>query len=129
MSIQCESWRIALGKRARWLSVKTSRVSYTMNFVDRFVQSDRGNRLPIGVVMPLIMPLALLAVVRMLEYAGVVSFLICLLVTIVGFGIHYLLQRLFLGRLSMRQQSIIGIIGWFGSIPALFLVTKYYLLR
>lgn len=100
-----------------------------MNFIDQQIQSDRRHKLASGVVMPFMMPAAVLAVIHMKEYPATVLFLICAVVALATLGLYHLCSRLLLRRLTMKQQAVIGAIGWVTSIPALFLVARFYLLK
>ena len=100
-----------------------------MNFIDRQIQSDRRHKLASGVVMPFMMPAAVLAVIHMKEYPAAVLFLICVVVALAALGLYHLLSRLVFRKLTLKQQAIIGAIGWVVSIPALFLVARFYLFK
>lgn len=100
-----------------------------MNFIDRQIQSDRRHKLASGVVMPFMLPAAVLAVINMKEYPAEVLFLICVVVALTALGFYHLLSRLVLKKLTLKQQAIIGAIGWVTSIPALFLVARFYLFK
>jgi len=100
-----------------------------MSFIDQQIQGDRRHRLASGIVMPLMMPAAVLSVIRMSKYSATVSFLVCVAIALAALGLYHLLSRFVLRKMTMKQQAIIGAIGWAASIPALFLVAKYYLFK
>jgi hypothetical protein len=100
-----------------------------MSFIDQQVQSDRRHKLASGVVMPFMMPAGVLAVTHMMEYPAAISFLICVVVALAALGLDQLLSRLVLRKLTLKQQAIIGAIGWVISVPVLFLVARFYLFK
>lgn len=100
-----------------------------MSFIDHLASSDRRHKLASGVVMPFMMPAAVLAVTHMMDYPAAVSFLICAAVALAALGLYHLLSRLVLRKLTLKQQAIVGAIGWAASVPALFIVAKFYLFR
>jgi hypothetical protein len=100
-----------------------------MSFIEQQVRSDRRHKLASGIVMPFMMPAAVLAVTHMMDYPAAVSFLICVVVALAALGLYHLLSRLVLRRLTLKQQAIIGAIGWITSVPALFIVAKFYLFK
>jgi hypothetical protein len=100
-----------------------------MSLVDQQIRSDRRHKLASGIVMPLMMPAAVFAVTRVLHYPAAVLVFVCVGVALAAFGLYRLLVRLFLRKLTLKQQAIAGAIGWAASVPALFIMAKFYLFR
>jgi hypothetical protein len=98
-----------------------------MSFIDRLARSDRRHKLASGIMMPVMMPVGGWAAMHMMNSPAVVSFLICVMVALSAFGLYNLLGRLFLRKLTLGQQALIGSIGWIASVPIFYLFAKYYL--
>ena len=100
-----------------------------MSFIDHLVQADRGHRLASGIVMPFMMPAVVIAGIQTMEYPATITFLACVAVALAALGLYHLLNRLVLRKMTIKKQTVIGAIGWAASIPALFLVAKFYLFK
>lgn len=100
-----------------------------MSFIDHLVQADRRHRLASGVVMPFLMPAVVIIGIETIGDPAAINFLVCVVVALAALGLYHLLSRLVLQKLTLKQQTMIGAIGWLSSIPALFLVAKFYLFK